>query len=646
MQTRYLLALALSLGSSANILKAQTVFTVGKEAVSKSEFLSWYQKNNSQDLKYDKASLENFANLYALYKMKVMEADALQLDTVAALRSDIEMYRSQLAKNYISDKSLMDKMVKEAYERTKTERQVAHIMLSGFGADSDANNYKKLDSIAAAINAGKITFEQAASQFSTDRGTASKGGSLGYINALQTPYEFETMAYNTPVGSVSKPFKSPYGFHLIKVSGERPASGTAEVAQILLVADGKDKALLSEKIALAKKIKEEAGSGRSFESLVATYSEDEHSKDKKGLIPTISTGSADPVIEQAVFSLKQAGDISEPVVSSYGVHIFRLVSKKPLGSFEEEKAALTSKIERSRTEAIKQENIAGIKKSLGFKEHPTALAQLIDAVDPNDFNKDSRLGAYPELKATMFEIGTQKYGQQDFLQYIQRLTQGKLNGNKTDAFRELYRVYSEKMLTEAQMKNLEKTNPEYKKLAGEYRNGVLIFDMMDKNIWSKANQDTAGLKAFYEKNADNYMWKPGFTGVVFQSKNHEALTQIMAALEKGASVTEALKAVNTPSNDEKIYQQTGRFDFEHVARVDKSKIVANKPVGIAPDVKEGEIVIFADETFDSPQRKTFAEARDLVVDDYQKYLEKTWDASLKQKYPMKINSSVLSSLVK
>lgn len=646
MRTKYLLAIGWILGSSANVLQAQTVFTVGKEAVSKSEFLSWYQKNNSQNLKYDRTSLENFANLYALYKMKVMEADALQLDTVAALRSDIEMYRTQLAKNYISDKSMIDKMVKEAYERTKLERQVAHIMLSGFGADPDANNYKKLDSIANIINSGKITFEQAASQFSTDRGTASKGGSLGYINALQTPYEFETMAYTTPIGSLSKPFKSPYGFHLIKVLGERPASGTAEVAQILLVADGKDKALLAEKIELAKKIKQEANSGRSFESLVSAYSEDEHSKDKKGVIPTISTGSADPIVEQAVFALDKEGEISEPVVSTYGVHIFKLISKKPLGSFEEEKAALVTKIERSRTEAIKQENIAGIKKSLSFKEHPTALAQLIDAVDQNDFNKDARLGTYPELKATMFEIGTQKYGQQDFLQYVQRLTQGKLNGNKTDAFRELYRVYAEKMLTEAQMKNLEKTNPEYKKLAGEYRNGVLIFDMMDKNIWSKANQDTAGLKAFYEENADKYMWRPGFTGVVFQSKNHEALTQILAALKDGATVNEALKTVNTPSNDEKIYQQTGRFDFEHVAKVDKNQIVANKPVGIAPDVKDGEIVIFAEEIFDSPQRKTFVEARDLVVDDYQKYLEKTWDASLKQKYPMKMNSSVLSSLVK
>jgi len=246
----------------------------------------------------------------------------------------------------------------------------------------------------------------------------------------------------------------------------------------------------------------------------------------------------------------------------------------------------------------------------------------------------------------MFEIGTQKYSQQDFLAYVKALTQGRLNGRKEDAFRELYRVYSEKQILDAQMKNLEKTSPEFKKLAGEYRNGVLIFDMMDKNIWSRANKDTAGLRTFYEKNASKYTWNPGFTGVVFQSKNHEALQQVLTALQAGATVEEALGKMQTPASSEKVYQQTGRFDFEHVAKVDKKLIVAEKPIGIFPDGSQGEVVILADEVYNTPVKKTFAEARDQVVDEYQKELEKQWEAKLKQKYPLKINTSVLTSMVK
>ncbi|MBL7706262.1 MAG: peptidylprolyl isomerase [Taibaiella sp.] len=646
MQTKYLLALSLSLGLSIGSGSAQTVFTVGKEAVSKAEFLSWYQKNNSQDLKYDKTSLENFANLYALYKMKVMEADALQLDTIPEMRSDIDMYRAQLAKNYIADKSILDKLVKEAYERKKLERKVAHIMLNGYGDAADEANHKKLDSLATAINSGKITFEAAAKQYSVDKGTAVHGGSLGYINAFQTPYDFENVAYTTAVGSISKPFKSPYGYHLLKVIAERPSIGTLEVAQILLATDGKDNDELLQKIELAKKIRQEAQSGTAFESLVQQYSDDEFSKDKGGLIAPITSGSTDELVEQTVLSLKKPGDISEPLVTNFGVHLFKLVAKKDLESFEVQKPALQAKLEQSRAEVLKAQNIAVARKEVGFKEHSAALGQLIETVDQGDFGKDKKLGDYPQLKAVMFEIGAQKYNQQDFLSYVKTLTQGRLNGRKEDAFRELYRIYSEKQILDAQMKNLEKTSPEFKKLAGEYRNGVLIFDMMDKNIWSKANKDTLGLRTYYEKNANKYTWNPGFTGVVFQSKNHEALQQILAALQAGASVEDALAKMQTPSNAEKVYQQTGRFDFEHVPKVDKKLIVAQKPLGIYPDGKDGEVVILADEVYNAPVKKTFAEARDQVVDEYQKELEKQWEAKLKQKYPLKINTSVLTSMVK
>lgn len=646
MQSKVFWALGFSFSLGISNLSAQTVFTVGKEAVSKSEFLSWYQKNNTQNLKYDKASLESFANLYGLYKMKVMEANVLQLDTIPELKSDIEMYRAQLAKNYTSNKNVLEHYIKEAYEHMKLERKVAHIMLSGYGEAVEAANLAKLDSISRLINNGQLTFEAAAQQFSTDKGTASVGGSLGYINALQTPYEFEKAAYNTALGKISAPFKSPYGYHIVKVTAERPSSGTYEVAQILLSTVGLQQSAVAEKQQLAQSILAKLKVGASFEQMVKEYSDDTYSKDKNGLIKPVSTGSVEESIENAVFALKNPGDLSAPILSNYGVHIFKLIKKTPLGSFEEEKGNLAVRVERSRSEAIKQEHLKTVKQEIGFKENVAALTELINTVDQNDFNRDSQLGAYPQLKSTMFEIGTKKYTQQDFFKYVRNLTQGKLNGKKEDAFKELYRVYTEKSVNDAQMQRLEKSNTDYKKLAEEYRNGVLIFDMMDKNIWSKANRDTAGLVQYFEANASKYTWKPGFAGVVFQSKNHKALQQIMEGLKGGATVQEALTKVNTPETDEKIYQQTGRFDFEHVSNVDKQIIKPFVPVGIYPDNKEGEVVIYADEVYYEAKPKNFGEARELVVDDYQKELEKKWDSSLRAKYPMKVNTAVLHSMVK
>lgn len=646
MRYKYLFALGIGAFTLAGTLHAQTVFTVGKESVSKSEFLNWYQKNNSKGLKYDKASLENFVKLYSRYKMKVMEAEALKMDTIPQLKSDIEMYRNQLAKNYITDKSLIEKMAKEAYDRLMKERQVAHIMMSGYGALAEQTNLRMLDSLAAAINEGKISFEKAAAQYSTDRATSGKGGNIGYITSFQTPYDFENVVYSTPVGAISKAFKSPTGYHIVKILAERGSSDTVEVAQILLATSGLRTDEVQQKQQLMQRIQAEARGGANFESLVAKYSEDEYSKDKNGLIPAIYTGSADPIVEQAVFALKNVGDVSDIVVTEYGIHLFQLKKRKPVGSYEQERERLVSRIERSRADALKQANFASVKQTLGFKEYPAALQAFIQQIDQSDFGKDARLKDYPELKDLMFEIGSTKYNQQDFLGFIKQLTQGRVSGRKEDVLTELYRVFTEKSLTDAQLKHLEKNNAEFKKLASEYRNGVLIFDLMDKNIWSKASQDTAGLRAFYERNASKYVWQPGFKGVVFQSKNHEALVQILQALKDGASVSEALKAINTPASSEKIYQQTGRFEFSQVAHVDKNTIVPNIPLGIFPDVKEGEIVIFAEEVNHEPQRKTLEEARDALIDDYQKYLEEEWHKSLERKYPLKINTAVLNSLVK
>ncbi|HTO16115.1 MAG TPA: peptidylprolyl isomerase [Edaphocola sp.] len=632
---------SLSLGFSQ--LSAQNLFTVGKQPIPKSAFLEMYQKNNAQSPSYDKASLEDFVNLFALYKMKVMEANALQLDTIPSIKSDIDMYKSQLAKSYITDNKLESQLLHQAYDHTTKERAVAHILLTGFGDEMEYANKHKLDSLAQAINLGKISFEDVAKKYSLDRATASEGGYLGYIHAFQTPYEFEEMVYNTPVGQISKPFKSSLGYHMVKVLAERPALGSVEVAQILLTTSEENK---DAQMALAQSIIQKLKSGSSFEQMVQQYSEDIYSNKNNGVIKPIASGSTDENIENAVFKLKNTGDISQPIVSSIGIHIFKLIKKVPLGTFEQEEHALGEKVDRYWSKAINERNLETTKKLVGFKEYPEALEKLINAISNDDFEKDSKLGSYPNLKLTLLEIYGNKYTQQDFLSYIQRITQGRLTGNKVTTLKDLYRVYTEKMLAEAQVAHLEKTNPEFKKLAEEYTNGVLIFDLMEKNIWNKASEDSLGLQEYYKKYSSKYQWEPGFKGEILQSKNHEAMQQILESLKEGSSIADALKMINTPDTDEKIYQQTGRFNFTHIPQVDKSKIIAGKYVGILPDGNGGEFIILADEVYNNPQQKTFLEARDKVVEDYQSFLEKNWNEKLKEKYPLKVNSTVLNSMVK
>ena len=450
--------------------------------------------------------------------------------------------------------------------------------------------------------------------------------------------------FSTPVGSISKAFKTKSGYHLVKVLAERPALGTVEVAQILLPITDDNKA---QQMVLAQSIVQQLKAGTtSFEQMVKEYSDDIYSKNTKGVIKPISSGSTEESIEKAVFGLKNRGDISNPVVSSMGIHIFKLIKDIPIGSFEEEKPELTAKMDRYWTKEINDLKMDATKKELGFKEYPQALTELIGAIDDKDFEKDKTLGHYPHLKAVMMEVNGKKYNQQDFLNYINKLTQGRLAGNKEATLKDLYRVFLEKMVAEAHIAHLEKTNADYKKLSEEYTNGVLIFDLMEKNIWNKASQDSLGLEEYYKKHSKQYQWEAGFKGEVLQSKNHDALLQIKNAIDNGKSIEDALKEVNTPDNDQKIYQQIGRFNFSLFPQVAQDKFVAYKVIGILTDDQGNEYIIIPEEVYQTSQPKSFIDAKDKVVEDYQKVIEKNWNDKLKAKYPLKINTAVLNSLVK
>ncbi|RQO30893.1 hypothetical protein DBR32_09275 [Taibaiella sp. KBW10] len=648
MNKKYLVLLGISLGLSYSAAQAQTIFTVGNEAVSKEEFLAGYKKNNSSNtLSYNDASLTNFANLYALYKMKVKEAEALKIDTIDAIKSEINNYKIQLAKNYLTGKENVEALAREAYNRTQTERKVAHILIQSYTA-TPSNDVSKnfIDSLYAQINSGKVSFEEMAKKYSMDKATGIQGGSMGYITAFQTPYEFENVAYNTPVGTLSKPFKTQYGYHIVKVLAERPSTGTVEVAQILLANNNGNADMVTEKVKLAMDIRNQLiNQQASFEALVQKYSEDEYTVGTGGKIPPFKTGKMTEVFENAAFGLKNVGDISEPVITDYGVHILKLISKKPLGTFEEEKSFLVNKVEQnSRFEVAKAKDMLEVKKKMGFKEYPENLSALVNTINQNDLEKGNQLQAYPNLKEKLFEVQQKTYTQQDFLQYIMALTQGRLNGRKEEAFKELYRIYTDKVVTDLQIADLETNNKDYKNLISEYRNGVLIFDLMDKNIWSKATKDTMNLRKFYTANSTKYQWQPGFEGVIIQSKNHEALQQVHNALAQGLSVDDALTKANTPSNSEKIYQQTGRFEFDYVNMFDKNNLPEGKVTDIKKDGDNGEIFVYPTKVYNLVVPKTLDEAKGAIVEDYQKQLEQNWEKELRSKYTFKLNTAALKKL--
>lgn len=647
---RVILPIAVGVGALFTALSAnaQTLFTYGPNAVSKEEFLRVYQKNNAQKKPdFSAKSVNEYLDLYSLFKMKVKEAEAMKLDTTAAVRNELSNYKGQLARTYLSDKEVSKQLVQQAYDRMKEEVKVAHILVATRPTDDSAKAYQKIDSIYNAIISKKADFAAMAKQFSDDKGSGANGGEIGYITALQVVYPFENAAYNTPVGQISKPFRTQFGYHIVKVEDKRKSSGQVQVEQIM-IATPKSKG--EEGMADAKKkiaeIQSALKSGKSFEDLAKEYSDDKFSKDKGGLMEPFGVGKLMPEFEAAAFNLKKPGDISNPIQTEYGIHLIKLVKKIPLQPFDSIQDNLARRVENdSRATVAKEAYQEKVKKQFGFKQYPDNFNKVVAAVSKIDKEQGLKADNFKSYTETLFELGGKKYNQHDFIVYAENLTRGNLLGNRETAMNDLYKMYQASMLNELQQNELEKSNTEYKNLVTEYRDGILLFDLMDRNVWSKATKDSTGLTAFYNEHKAKYSWQPGFEGTVYQSASEVDLNKLKTALNNGTDVNQALNQINTPENPAKISQQSGRFEYTRFP-VDKSYFAENKPSNVFRNDDGTYSMVVALKLYPASETKSLDEARGFVVADYQDYLEKKWNQELKNKYPMKVEEKTLKSIIK
>jgi len=631
----------------------KTIFTYGGTPVTQEEFLKAYEKNNAdKKANFSESSIREYLELYALYKMKVREAKEEKLDTIPATSNEIQGYRMQLARNYLSDKEVSKRLAKEAYERMKEEVHVAHILIASRSMHDTAIAYKKIDSLYQAIQNRQADFSTIAMQYSEDKSTSSKGGDIGFITALQVVYPFENAAYSTPVGSVSAPFRTQFGYHILKVLDKRPSQGTVEVQQIMLLtpqSKGEEGVALAK--AKADTVLQELKNGTSFETLVLKYSDDQYSKNNNGKLEPFGTGKMALEFEKAAFALQNPGDVSQPVRTDYGYHIIKLVKKTPLQAYETMENVLLRKIENdSRSIAAKEAYQKSVEKALNFKEYPENFEALLKAIPDDSLNsKIFSAAPYAHMNQPLFELKGKKYLQSDFATYVAKLTRGNIAGTKEKAFTDLLKMYKSTTIDDIQMEELEQNNTEYRDLLNEYRDGTLLFALMDKKVWTRASQDTAGLKTFFENNRSKYQWKPGFEGSVYQCGDVDYLKSFRDDINNGTDVPGALAKYNTPERPQTILEtHTGRFEFNSFPQLQPKDYSEGKATRIVnDDGKPGtDFVIYARKVYLNAEPKTLEEAQGTVISDYQEYLEQQWSSDLKQKYPLEINEKVLRSLVR
>lgn len=631
------------------------ILDVAGEKITRSEFLNVYQKNNVKGEALDAKALEEYLELYINFRLKVKEATELGLDTLRSFRDELAGYRKQLSAPYMVDDQAVESLISEAYQRKLNDIRASHILIRCSRQASPADTlaaWNRILSLRKRImkgeNFGKVAAENSddeSARTRTVQGRTVKGnnGDLGYFTAFDMVYPFETAAYNTKEGEVSMPVRTDYGYHLIKVVSKKPALGKVQIAHILLLFPPKATAADSVKMAdSAQMVYELLRNGGDFAALAKKYSGDKSTADKGGVLPWFGVNRMIPQFIDAIRDLKNPGDYSAPFISDFGWHIIKLVERKPVGSLEDEKNDLKQKVTKSDRTVVSQKSFVDkAKKEYGYSENTTALDKLSTIVDASVFAGKWTVPADADLKETIFTIGSKSYTQADLAKYIAAHQHQGDTLHIPTYIHSQFNLFSDEKCQAYADSQLENKYPEFRSLMNEYHDGILLFDLTDKKVWSKAIKDTTGLQNFYEQNKNNYLWDDRVDATIYTYDDPKITKTLKKYVKKGLSFDQILPKFN---HDTIVSLSAERKKFlkGENAMVDSLNWVKGFYTGMTDD--KGKLLAIDIKQVVSKEPKQLSEAKGIITADYQNYLEQEWIKELRKKYPFTVNKDVLKSI--
>ena len=663
------LAVFTTLSTLAQKEDKRVLISIDDEKISVSEFLNVYKKNNVDTDLADKKSMKEYLELYINFRLKVQEARDMGMDTAKAFVNELAGYRSQLAEPYFVDKEVTDELLKEAYDRLMLDVRASHILLKVDENALPADTLKAYNSIMevrermlAGEDFAKIAAEISDDPSARDRAAQGQspprkgnGGDLGYFTVFDMVYPFESGAYNTNVGDISMPVRTSYGYHLIKVADKRAALGKATVAHLYIAlpknATAQDSARKEQEINdLYKRII----NGEKFEDLVKEYSDDRGSKDKGGVLPRFGSNRMVPEFIVAVSNLNDSAAISEPLLTSFGWHILKLIERQPPGDYKVEVLEIKRRMTKDvRANKSKEVVIARIKEENSFREFPENLNELFLAIDSSFYVSEWSADKVLTLKKKILQLGKLKYTQYDFAGFLEKNQKQRGTTALEAFFYGQYHKYVTGLCLELENGQLEEKYPDFKMLMNEYRDGILLFNLTDERVWSKAVTDTIGLEAFYEANSANYMWGDRLEVDIFILSDPEMEKEIRQMIGRGVGRKQSMKeaGLDTVTNVIVLSGVYARGENSFIDEIEwKKGQTFAQPLTDFNDLYDGRShnensIIFAlIHDIRLPEPKSIDEARGIITSDYQNYLEAEWVSTLKEKYQVTIYEEILEDI--
>lgn len=655
MVSKFWLLATLSISIALQSLCAQDkdplLFRVNKEEVRLSEFSYIYGKTNGDKADYSKESLEEYLQLYIDFKLQLQKGKEDGLDKDPAVRREQEQYRQSLAETYLSEREITEKLVKEAYERSKEDRRIAHILIS-LPANADSKleeaTRTRVETIAQTLNADN--FEALAKQYSNDSYSKDKGGDLGYFSVLQLPsYALENAVYTTAKGQVSAPVRSQYGYHFVMVTDVRPAFGKVQTAHIFLRPGANSKERIDSMHNVLKTDPQQ------FANLAALHSQDNVSKRNDGLIGWVTINQYESTFQDAVFALERDGQISAPLKTSSGWHILRRIKTFKDPSFAQVKSELTAAIKRdSRYALVEDALVQDIQKNNKFQFNRDIFESIVKTLE-----KENTFLAYswkptPDMlkdERILFQLGDNyKVYAKEFYLESQRATQERFIDQPKSIGEAADKVLKRKLIAprciEFETAQLGEKYPDFQNLLREYQEGILLFEVKKKFVWDKASADEEGLAKFYEANKNKYQWKEraNVSHYIIRSTDPKLVKKIY----KGARKKSPEQMTEIYNADKPMLQVTTQKYERGTAPAIDAAFPDKWKRRLRNDLleKDGTNSFYKIEEVIAPEVKALSEARGMVVADYQEQLEKEFIQSLRKAYTVEVQEDVLKQLIK
>ncbi|GAB4162792.1 MAG: peptidylprolyl isomerase [Winogradskyella sp.] len=634
-----LLLVLLALNLSIAQQKDEVLLKVDGEPVLASEFLRVYNKNLDLVKDESQKDVDGYLKLFTEYQLKLVEAKRLKLDEDTKYQREFLRYKKQLTQNYLSENKVTEALVKEAYERNRLDINASHILVR---LDANAK-----DTLMAYNQVLKLRDRVLKEGFDAVKADVHNGQTifledLGYFSAFKMVYDFETAAYNTPKGQISMPFRTQFGYHVVKVNDKRPSRGTITAAHIMVALQQKDSLLNPEERIndIYKKLQQ----GEKFESLAKQFSDDKSSARNGGKLSPFKSGQlSSTIFEDQAFALENDGAVSKPFKSEYGWHIVKRISHEPIKSFEELKPLIESKVKRdSRSKLINEAMVDELKKRYEISYNEKAKPYFISLLDNNYFTRSWRLPEEFNGEETLFTIGTRSFTYDEFGRHL--VSAQRLYANKKGDFSVIvdneFDKFFENAILQYREDNLELENEEFANILKEYRDGLLLFDLMEKEIWNKAAKDTVGLEAYYQKNKSKYKWDKRVDIVMATSANEAYANKALKLMKKGKSVEDIKQALNTDNKNNIIFtigvfnQDDSKLPSDLEIKEGLSEIYAHNDAYHVIDIKA---ILPAG-------IKTLEEAKGSVINDYQNQIEANWIDGLYKRYTVEVNTNVLEKV--